>query len=287
MEISIIGIYCLCDEFLKAWGFRDDPQCRMNGAEVMTTALVAAFYFCGNYERSRLFLQNHGYIPHMLSKSRFNRRLHAFELALWYSFFQVLGQIHQQSQTSNEYVQDSCPIPVCDNIRISRCRLFQDEIYRGYVASKRRYFYGLRVHLLITSTGKPIEFVLAPGSYHDANIAKDFAYDLPEGSSISLDKAYNDYEYEELFLEAAQISFHPLRKKNSKRPREAWEEYLIRGVRHRVETTFSQISAWFPNTLHAVTAKGFTLKVVLFLVAFSIWSLSFPFLHRTLFPSAS
>jgi len=29
--------------------------------------------------------------------------------------------------------------------------------FRGYVASKRRYFYGLRVHLVTTAAGEPVE----------------------------------------------------------------------------------------------------------------------------------
>jgi hypothetical protein len=30
--------------------------------------------------------------------------------------------------------------------------------------SKRRYFYGLRVHLVVTGAGEPVEFSLARGS---------------------------------------------------------------------------------------------------------------------------
>ena len=68
---------------------------------------------------------------------------------------------------------DSLPVPVCDNIRISRCRLYQDEAYRGYIASKRRYFYGLRVHVLITAQGMPVEFTLTPGAVADLTAFKD------------------------------------------------------------------------------------------------------------------
>ncbi len=36
MDDTITTIYCLCDEFLKAWGHRHDPQARLSTAEVMT-----------------------------------------------------------------------------------------------------------------------------------------------------------------------------------------------------------------------------------------------------------
>ena len=54
----------------------------MSAAEVMTTALVAAQLFGGNQQMARQLLKElrsesrQGYIPNMLRKARFNRRLH-------------------------------------------------------------------------------------------------------------------------------------------------------------------------------------------------------------------
>ncbi len=86
------------------------------------------------------------------------------------------------------YVVDSLPIPVCDNIRIRRCRLYPPQehggAFRGYIASKRRYFYGLRVHLVVTGAGEPVEFSLVAGSEADVSVFKDLELDLPEGSTL-------------------------------------------------------------------------------------------------------
>jgi aromatic ring hydroxylase len=46
--------------------------------------------------------------------------------------------------TASIYVIDSVPIAVCDNIRIRRSKIYRHEKYRGYKASKKRYFYGLK-----------------------------------------------------------------------------------------------------------------------------------------------
>ncbi len=75
MDDTIVAIYCLCDDLLKALRHRDDPQSRMSDAEVMTTALVAARFFGGSHEHARALLGTPRYVPHMLSKSRFSRRL--------------------------------------------------------------------------------------------------------------------------------------------------------------------------------------------------------------------
>ena len=76
MDDKIIATFCLCDDLLQALHHQESLQCQMNDAEVMTTALVAALFFRGNHESSRAMLKQYGYIPHMLSKSRFSRRLH-------------------------------------------------------------------------------------------------------------------------------------------------------------------------------------------------------------------
>ena len=48
------------------------------------------------------------------------------------------------------------------------CRtVYTEEKYRGYQASKKRYFYGIKVHMVVTTDGKPIEFILSPGSCSD------------------------------------------------------------------------------------------------------------------------
>jgi len=100
---TIITIYCLCDDFLIAWGYRDDPQAQMTTAEVMTVALVAAALFHSNQERSRCFLKEHGYIQAMLSKSRFNRRWHDVPEALRQALFGLLAQINKQGNDAQEY----------------------------------------------------------------------------------------------------------------------------------------------------------------------------------------
>ena len=49
MDGQIIAVYCLTADMLQALGHRDDGQCHLNDAEVMTIALVAALFFGGNY----------------------------------------------------------------------------------------------------------------------------------------------------------------------------------------------------------------------------------------------
>jgi hypothetical protein len=92
MDTQIVAIYCLCDDILKGLQHYEDKQRQMSDAEVMTTSIVSAVFFSGNMEKSRVFLQEHGYIPKMLEKSRFNRRVHKIA-ELFVVVFELLGEV--------------------------------------------------------------------------------------------------------------------------------------------------------------------------------------------------
>jgi hypothetical protein len=283
MDDTITTIYCLCEDFLKVLRRRDDPQTRLSTAEVMTIPLVAATFFGGNIDKTRRFLREYGYMPNMISKSHLNRRIHAIDPTLWRTLFELLARvfIKRNDPELRTYAVDSLPVPVCDNIRIRRCRLYpleeqehasspRKKSFRGYIASKRRYFYGLRVHVVVTGAGEPVEFSLAAGSEPDVAVFKELNLDLlPEGSIVCADKAYNDYEYEDLLKEVG-LHLKAQRKKRSKRPMPTWEEFLSKPIRQYIETVFGGITSLFSKKIHAVTPRGFELKIVWFLLAFSI-----------------
>lgn len=268
MDDQIVAIYCLCDDVLKALDHDEDPQRQMSDAEVMTTAIVAALYFSGNWEQARDLLHEGGYIPLMLGKSRFNRRLHALD-DLFLVVFQVLGEIFKQLNTDSVYVIDSFPLPVCDNIRIPHAQIYDTEDYRGYIASKRRYFFGLKIHLLVTGSGEPVEVFLTPGATADVRALSMYSFDLPEGSTVYGDRAFNHYLVEDLLQEVG-IQLLPIRKKNSKRSVPPYVAYLQARGRKIVETAGSLINRLLPKSIHAVTPRGFELKAMLFVLAYSV-----------------
>jgi hypothetical protein len=268
MDTQIIVVFCLSADLLKALHHHEDKQCQMSDAEVMTTAIIAMLYFKGNFSLSSRFLYDGKYIPNMLGKSRFNRRLHRIA-DLFLTLFLRLGETWKLLNEKSVYVIDSYPVAVCDNYRICHSKIYRGDGWRGYIASKKRYFYGIRIHILVTEQGEPVEFFLAPGSCSDTKALSLYNFDLPEHSWITGDKAYNDYTIEDVMREAG-LELLPLRKKNSHRPVPPYMTYLQISVRKIVETTGSLIERLLPKSIHAVTAKGFEIKVALFVLACSI-----------------
>lgn len=274
MEHQIVTFYLLCHELLTALEIREDCQIKMNNAEVMVVVLTAAAFFGGSFRTAANFLKEYGYIHKMLSESRLNRRIHAVDDYVWQALFNIIAETFKSRNKGQEYITDSFPVPVCDNIRISRSKIFQGEDFRGYIASKRRYFYGIRVHIIVTASGEPVEFMIAAGAESDITVFKQHKFDLPEGSICYGDKAYNDYEFEDLLLESVGVILKPIRKKTSHRAEgNPAARRAISYLRKKVETSFSRMTQLFPKTIHAVSSKGFVLKIISFILVFAIQSL--------------
>src|SRR5688572_15874927 len=129
MDGQIIAVYCLTADMLQALGHRDDSQCQLIDAEVMTIAIVAAMFFGGNYALASCFLHEQQYMRRMLSPSQFNRRLHRVK-DLFLTLLALLGEHWKGINASSVYIIDSIPIASCDNMRIKRSRRYQGEAYR-------------------------------------------------------------------------------------------------------------------------------------------------------------
>lgn len=267
MSEQAIAIYCFIDDFLKTVGHKTDTHCKVTDAEIMTTALIAARYFYGNQTTARAYMQEqHGVV--MIDKSGFNRRLHKLEKQL-VSIFYALAEVLKELNTSCQYLIDSFPVAVCENIRIPTCRLLQGEAYRGKSVSKRRYFYGFRVQVITTTDGLPIDYFISAGSFVDVTAFQAMNIDLPEGSELYADSGYTDYHLEDLYQTCEHIQLKICRKSNAKRKDKAYQAYLKNHYRKKIENVFSCITAFFPKKIHAVTAKGFLLKIILFLFAYT------------------
>lgn len=266
MPETIITLYYFFDELLKALDHQDDEQAKVSTAEIMTVAAVASEFFTGNHQKSLDFLTSHHYIP-AFSKSRFSRRLHAIPETLWQFAFHVLAQVKKRSAT---FLVDTFPVPVCRNIRISRCKIYRGEAYRGYTASKKEYFYGLKVCLIVSESGQPVELVFAPGSTADIEMLRSMPLELPEHCALVGDKGFLDRGLESDLKDDASIHLLVPRRKNMKEQLDDLVQWVAGSLRKQVETTFSQLAERLARSIHAVTPRGFELKVFLTVLTFTI-----------------
>jgi hypothetical protein len=134
----------------------------------------------------------------------------------------------------------------------------------------RRYFYGVKVQVLVNSQGIPVEFGFVPGCESDVQALKKLPLAVPAKSKIYGDAAYTDYQTEEDMRAVELIELMIQRKRNSLRPDEPWIRFIKEQMRKGIETCFSEIKALFLRKIHAVTFKRFLLKLVMFILAFTL-----------------
>lgn len=269
---STIAIYCFLDDLLKAMNHQSDRRQQVNDAQVATTAVIAMLYFGGNYQKALTCLADAAIFSRSLSRSRFSRRLTRM-MDLLQLIFNQLGATIKELNLESRYAIDSFPVAMCQNIRINRSRLTKQvsdkEIYRGYISSKREYFFGVRVQVVTTVDNLPVEFSILPGEVADVQGLAELPLWFPADSEIAADAAYTEYEWED-HLKEEDIKLLTMRKKNSQRGDDLPTKYYKFWLRRRIETTFGEITKLFPKKIHATTLDGFIFKVFMFLLAFQL-----------------
>ena len=127
---KIISIFCLIDDLLKGIEHPEDVRRQVSDSEIILTAIVSSTSFYGNHNSAIKFMKQYGFIPNMLDKSRFNRRLHKVG-SLLYKLFEIVSSYFKDFCCEMQYIIDSFPVAVCNNMRIMNCEILKEEKYRA------------------------------------------------------------------------------------------------------------------------------------------------------------
>ena len=259
-EIYFIKLFCIIDDSLKQLSIKDDIRSKISNSEVVFVGIIAARFFSGNIRMAFSFLFFHKYLTLHISESRLNRRIRSIDC--WDQLLKILAK------DDSHYVVDSFPISSCRLSREQNSKLFQGKQFKGYNASHKTFFHGLKVHLIVSKIGAPFIFQISPGSEHDLTALKYM--DLPFTKKIFLyaDKAYNDAKFEK-DLKRDKIYLIPQRRDNSLKNYGRIILSRLKKYRKRIETAISGIVQFMPRWIQAVSNEGFETKIALFIVAYA------------------
>ena len=207
MERDFITVYCLIDEYLKISGIKDDVRAEISNAEVLLIGYMAVNDFSGNYYKAHQYSMMMQLVKR-IDYTRFLRRLAKINEVLS-TLFLFLGSLFQRLNGAKIYSVDSFPVELCQITRQSRVRLWSDPSLKGYNASKGRFFYGLKVHMVVTTDKEPVMVHISEGSIHDVTAGYQFMHYLPQKSITIGDKGYVSSKLE-AFLNSLRLYFHPL-----------------------------------------------------------------------------
>ncbi len=198
MELFATVVYVITEDVLRILGLKDDPQSRMSNAEIITFSILAAKFFSGNFKLTRYLCRRLRLFPQILSNSRLNRRIHNIPWLYWQAIFRFLSFLFKRSEQTQYFAVDSFPVAYCQKNRIDKRKAFLEQVYIGFSATKNRYFCGIKVHMIVTNQGCPVEVQIRPGAESDVNVLWSMELDIPSGSQLYADGAYSCFDLEDV-----------------------------------------------------------------------------------------
>lgn len=143
----------------------------------------------------------------LLERSRFNRRS---KQLIW--LVQLIRKAMSEMLPSDKLaIINSFPLPLCQLVCNHRATVFKGLADIGYNASKHLWFYGFKVHILVTLSGYIVTSVVTPAPVHDIKVV----YELLEGckqSAILGDLGYLSSEHKKDLEQQGYHLWTPFRK---------------------------------------------------------------------------
>lgn len=264
-EDFCLWVYVTVDDFWKTVepSFkRPGPAPLCSDGELLTMVLVGE---CRGWDIETEMLSNwrmhRSLFPHQPSQSRFNRRRRQLSDGL-----RLLRQVLlNRLDLSRERLCaiDSHPLPVVafhHAPRASRLWLAQ-EADIGYCAAKGVYFFGYRVHLLVTLAGLILDYALAPASVRDLPVAEDLLYTQYDRTVLG-DGAYLSQPVAAELRTERMIELLTLPRVNQRQQLPPAFHHPFKAARFIIETVNSQLQAQFNiQRNHARSFWGLTTRL--------------------------
>jgi len=192
------------------------------------------------------------------------------------------AELKSKRKTSKTHLLDSAPIVVAKGSRSSKAETAPELCDKGYCASQKMWYYGVKIHILaeerLHSIPIPRKIQLTKASEHDLNTGKTML-ENSEDIEVFADKAFidEDWGYD---LQLRWVKLHTPFKERSKHqlPLDdgewAWNAMVSRR-RQQIEALFSQISRLTDmQDAHVARSENGLLAFIwarLALLAFSYW----------------
>jgi Transposase DDE domain len=218
---------------------------RFTDEELLTVYLFG--HMQGFYQQRRIYdyTRHHwrAWFPHLPSYQAFNRRLNQLALAFEHLITELLaGPVERLNMRADRLV-DSLPIILAKWPRSGAARVARDVADQGYCASKRSYYYGVKLHTVaLRRTHKlplPAFLHLSRASQHDLTILRELDPDFGSGYLFG-DKAYADEETKRVLAERGTHLLTPYkRKRNEPETSEPalWSRF-VSSIRQPLESLF-------------------------------------------------
>jgi hypothetical protein len=277
---------CLDDVFLIAFCLIDDlyaeiapPALRerprherieMTDSEVLTLSVIQeALSMDSEASFLRFVAREHGHLfPRLLARDRYSRRRRALTGVALALFRRLADAFEARARW---LVVDSAPVETAAFVRSQSAGVSMPEAAYGYIPSKKRYFFGFRLHLVVTDEGAISDFALCPANVDERTVAREVLRRF-DGRDVLGDNGYSGEAMQEAAGRAGySLSVSPKPSQRPKARDEArWRRWL-RSKRDLVETVFGMLADQFKlETTRALSLRGLQTRVAAKVLGFNL-----------------
>ena len=143
----------------------------------------------------------------------------------------------------NDFIYDSIPVVLANSNRSGRAKGAAEDCSKGYCASKKMWYYGVKVHTIAQSNFKalptPAMMVVSKASEHDFPIASGMlenAYNM----RLFADTALIDKNWRSLMMSENNVEIiTPIKRKNGQKKLSYWDgiySAAVSGVKQAIES---------------------------------------------------
>ena len=201
-----------------------------------------------------------------LSHSRFNRRARML-LPLIYLIRHALNE--EVDLSGDILIIDSFPVPVCQPVRNHRVKIFRGYADIGYKATKKIYYYGFKVHAIVSDDGYLLDYVVTKASVHDAKEATELIVNAhPKNHYLLGDEGYLGKDLHQRLEQMGYKLWTPYRK-NMKNASKHNKHYLMT-LRRTIESDFSLLSYYNAENNRARSLTGFQERLEVAVLAYNM-----------------
>lgn len=275
MEQQLIALYLLV---CRAYDNQPDLKYqrlsnfrpRFTDEELLTIYLFG--HMQGFYQQRRIYdyTRRHwrAYFPNLPSYQAFNRRLNQLAPAFEQLITEALTEPVAELARHADRLIDSLPISLAKWPRSGAARVARDVASQGYSATKRSYYYGVKLHTVaLRRTNKlplPALLHLSRASEHDLTVLRELDPDLGKGVLFG-DKAYADEETKKVMAERGTQLLTPYKRKRNE-PETAvpalWSRFAS-SLRQPLESLFGWLiqRTGIQNASHVRSTQGLFVHV--------------------------
>ena len=201
-----------------------------------------------------------------LSHSRFNRRAR-MPLPLIHCIRQAWNQ--EVNTTGELLIIDSFPVPLCQPVRNYRVKIFRGIADIGYKATKKIYYYGFKVHAIVSDDGYLLDYAVTKASVHDSKETVELMANAHPSSRYLLgDEGYLGRNLASKLKSMGYVLWTPYRRNMQGVKRH--NDHQLMAIRRTIESDFPLLSYYNAENNRARSMAGLAQRLEVAILAYNM-----------------